>query len=429
MGLVVTVPRTALAFGLFLPHQLQHYGLFQSDVVLLKWFIQYASTGKMMRREPEGPPYFWVDYDNAAQNLFTSPRTIRRSFSRLCDAPPGYPPPLLKSRVPNLSRQGSRCFFMLTREFIETVVPLEIRGGSAMSKITGSCKLLEADLSPESRVVNREIIDIIEGLLLIHQRGSRTPKLFTNRFPGRSDGYSKTIIGAAERLWSVYEGRFFREYRVDPKFIDRNAQYITPGTRDKIKGVRGSWEAVSRLVFEAARNYRQWWWPENEPENKDWLQPNITWWLFDQYTSSSVFLACVDRGPDRLRELTADRIWAGLPDGIPELAERLRNPDWDARVFWARVRDVVEWYTVHRRPLEDRDSNACYWFDGGVAAWFGRYVQWLTDLSGANGKGLWLKNIGVGCPTWEAWYTHAARAHNIRVSLSDAETLAAECRS
>ena len=111
MGLVVTVPRTALAFGLFLPHQLQHYGLFQSDVVLLKWFIQYASTGKMMRRESDGPPYFWVDYDNAAQNLFTSPRTIRRSFSRLCDAPPGVSPAVVEIEGPEFIPAGVPLFF------------------------------------------------------------------------------------------------------------------------------------------------------------------------------------------------------------------------------------------------------------------------------------------------------------------------------
>jgi hypothetical protein len=310
---------------------------------------------------------------------------------------------------------------MLTREFIETVVPLEIRGGKAMSKITGSCKLLEADLSPESRVVNREIIDIIEGLLLIHQRGPRTPKLFTNRFPGRNDGYSKTIIGAAERLWSIYEGRFFREYRVDPQFIDRNAQYITPGTREKIKGARGSWEAVSRLVFEAARNYRQWWWAEHEPENKDWLQPNITWWLFDSYNCFSVFLVCVDRPPDLLREVMSDRVWATLPAGIPELAEQILNPKWDSISFWTRVRDVVEWFDTYRRALEEADSNACYWFDGGVVLWFERYVKWLLDLTGSGG--MYLKNVGVYCPTWNAWYTHAARLHNIRVGLDEVEKL------
>jgi hypothetical protein len=285
-----------------------------------------------------------------------------------------------------------------------------------MEKSMNTNKLLEADpeLTVSKKVAgpNFEIMMLIEDLLKIHQRGKDTPLLFNNRLPKSEKTVTKTMIHTADRIRAIYEGKFGREFRISPEFIDRYDSLITKETWERLSEIKGSWDAVRAAIFEAARNYRQWWWPENEPEKKDWLTRDISTWLFDNYYQTSLFLACLVRGPYPVRETAADRVYNSIPAGVRKQAEGLYQPSWDAIIFWSKIRDIVYWFEGHR----DLEGNIGYWFDGGINVWFENYLKWLDDLAG---QGLYLSHIGTDCPTWNAWCTWGARKHNFKLPLKN----------
>ncbi len=416
--------KTSLFFGLFRVDDLKRFSLTQADVIALYWFFKWALSGNMKRDLQGNGVFFWVDYSFAADNLFTNVRAIRDSFDRLCGVyrgellNPGMVYPLTKRII--TTGQGKRNYFGFIREPFNQIVELNNFSKEErcfVEKSMNSIKLIEAGpelTGKKHKVMTQEMLDLLEDIVQIHQRGKDTPLLFTNRMPKKTGKYTETLLEAAMRLRSIYEGRFARDYRVGGDFVERNSALINDNTWKTLSGMKGSWESVRKGVFEAARNYRQWFWPENEPETKDWLPRDITTWLFDSYNQTSIFLACLNRGPYPVREKAADRVYDSIPQGVRELAEDLYQPGWDAVVFWLKIKDIVGWFESNRTKLEKLDNNIGYWFDGGLVVWFKRYKSWLRELAG---QGIFMNQIGIDNPTWNAWCTWGAKKHNFRLEI------------
>jgi hypothetical protein len=400
--------------GVFRTEGLRKYDLSQGDALALYWFFRSALSGWMKRAPQRDATYYWVNYKYAAECLFTTPRAVQDSFDRLCGyyrgkrINPQIIYPLGKLIIPTAS--GRRCYFGLNKEpFLEIVIQETFSGEEyvLMDKSMNSTKLIEADLPPTNGKggIRPEIQDIIEELLQIHQRGKESPLVFANRLPKPGGNYTKTILQAARTIQSIYAGRFARDCRVGSEFLDRNGVYITDDTWRELDAMKGSWEAVRDGLFGAVKNYRQWFWPENEPEHKDWLPRDISTWLFDRFNQSSVFLACILGKPYPLRETKADRVYESLPPKIRSIGETLYQEGWDPVVFWLKMKDIVGWYEDNCQLISS-EPNLRYWFEGSLVIWFRKYVNWVSTLDG-----LYLKQVGIGNPTWTAWCTHSAKEH------------------
>ncbi len=290
-----------------------------------------------------------------------------------------------------------------------------------MGAVTSEVKLIDGGdtPAPAAKGLSPEIAQLFEDLIKINCRGKNTPRLFQNRLPSGPAGKpSKALITAAQKIRSIYDGRFLREYPSSQEFLKRNSHLVQlEAVKGILAGVKGDMAGTLRLVFEAARNYRQWWWQENEPEKKDWLPRDLSMWLYNAYSQQSVFLACLAGPPNPLRETAADRLYESLPVEICDAARELYQKSWGADRFWGQIKGVVDWYYGPGAEVRAQDTNAAYWFGYGLEDWFGRYVRWLKDLGGGDGRGLYLKQIGPGNATWAAWLSYGAGKHNIGVDM------------
>jgi rhodanese-related sulfurtransferase len=356
--------------------------------------------------------FYWVDYKYAASHLYAKVRQVQDSFERLCGFYRGktlqkkseYP--LVKMTLP--TRQGKRNYFGFNLNVVKKLFsPVAFRklGDTIMQK------LLTAP--PEivgSRQLTPEIEDILSTLTKIHWKGKDTPLLFGNKLPSKNGGkYSKGLLAAGNLLKTLYSGTFHHDCRCNPEFMDKNQDLITDETWEKLKEVKGSWEKVEKLVLLAARNYRQWFFPENQPESKDWLTRDIKTWLYDSYNQTSLFLACIVAPPYPIRETYAERIFESLPTAVQDVGLEIYDDHWDTVVYWSKLRDIYHWYKKAKK-LGAKEPNLIYWLDGGFRGWFQRYYKWVTELT--NG-GIYLANIGINCATWYAWCIYAKGKHHI----------------
>lgn len=60
------------------------------DAQILRWFIDFQNTSKMVAKEVDGKSYFWVKYSAVIESLpilgFETTKSVARHFTRLCDA-------------------------------------------------------------------------------------------------------------------------------------------------------------------------------------------------------------------------------------------------------------------------------------------------------------------------------------------------------
>jgi hypothetical protein len=364
-----------------------------SDIDLLYWLLAFIHSGKMEKTDDK----YWVNFSYAASSLGLSFRQVQDSFNRLCgyyrqkELDPDFIFPLTKTVV--TTNKGRKTYF--TVNFKSPVLK-----GYKEPKMQPR-KLIETPVIIKGADPNTQ--KILERLMAVPQRGGTI--LFTNRLP-KNGKITQVLQKAQHKILSIYQGKFPQMYRVSPEFLDRNSLLIKAETWERLKKVKGSWEATEELLFKASRNYRKWFWPNNEPEKKDWLPQDISQWLFDEYNERSVFLACVLREPYPLKDLAADRIYSCIPSAIRKKAEAIYQPEWDPVGYWSKIRDIIDFYNRIKKA-EESEPNVRYWLTG-LKSWFGDYIDWLDELTGGV---IYYKNIGTNCSTWSAWCNFGAKEH------------------
>jgi hypothetical protein len=389
--------------------------LYPIHAVMLDWFVYFASSGRSETIEHDGRVFHWVSFNHLKTDLpcleHTRDRqTVPDMFSRLCGGDKdNYPLIKLVRRV----QRGTRVYFAIRGDVID-----RMRNGGPMSDLgLRDGEPVVHEKLKRSRKLSPEIQGIVDELLALKRKGSGSPALFQNQPPEDAFHYTKAIERFGQKLSALYTGRWYRDYRVNDIFESRNHRLITSETMKAVKACRGSWSAVRDLVWAAARHYRKWWWADKEPTSKDWLPRDLSTWMYAEHNESSVFLACVLFEPDPAREEAIDKVYDSLLPEVQAAAERVLSSQWDQGAFWTRIRGVCSWYTRVKSELIRKDTNARYWFAGGVVEWFDKYVDWLVSLSGGNPRALYLKQIGVGNPTWDAWCTASAQRHHITADI------------
>lgn len=392
-----------LVLGLFRPSVLRKYELEQSEVLLLYWLFSSIRAGWMNQIDEY---FFWCDHTYVAECIFTTTRKVQRGFSSLCAKG------ILERKLVQ-TKSGRRAHYAIIREsFLEMldVERLDEKEVEKLEKILKPAKLISVAPVAAKKEIDPEIEKILVRLLAMRQHGKESPLIFTNRLPKEGGKYTKTLKQAAKKIKTIYDGTFLDQYVVGTDFRKRNEHYLTKEVYQKINASKGSWKKVEELLIKAAKNYRFWFWEQYEPETKEWLPRDISNWLFDRYSMSSVFMCCVFGRPDLVRELMADRIYASLPVKVRESAEKIYKEEWDSVAFWKKIKGVLSWYEENSQRLVKKDANYRYWFDGGASAWFVRYVQWLQEFDG-----LYFNQIGVGNATWAAWCASGAKKYGFKI--------------
>ena len=65
------------------------YELDMNDLILLRWFVDFRNTDRMVEEIFEGITYYWVKYEKVIEDLpiwkISNKIALRRRFKKLCD--------------------------------------------------------------------------------------------------------------------------------------------------------------------------------------------------------------------------------------------------------------------------------------------------------------------------------------------------------
>lgn len=393
-------------------------GLKQEDVSFLRWFLSFIASGQEKKLIDNDKIYYWVKYSKVLEDLpfvFKNIHSIRRMIKRISYIKENDPDntshkPLIM-KLAYSQTKGAQTYFRFDPIILEG-----LEGSTKMESIVSgrTIEFTSKVNKTRKRCLNKNVRAIINELARLETR--KGERLFHNKMPQDDYTYTKSIGNFQSKLLSIYEGRFFCEYPIEPLFERKNSSHNLPLAKEMVRACRGSWSNIQRQIINSARNYSSWFDLSKEPENKDWLPKDFSSWLYSERNKGSLFLASITGKAFPLRELSAEKVFESVPDRVREVMGELKKDEWDGLAFWSRVKSIVRWYLRYYDDLIEEDSNCGYFLDGGLVDWLLVYKKWLMGLVGSE-KGIYLSHLGTGNNTWKAFLNWASREYNITTTL------------
>lgn len=398
-------------------HMFQNIDWRRSECILMEWFLHWAETNDMKRFKTTN--YFWLQYKRAARENKMSIITVQKAVKSLVERGVLFRHIIKK-------QNGTEIYLAFNAlKMNEIIIPdYKNKRKEYLEKIMTSDPFIETPivlLPPSNKPISEPVQRILEKLQQLRHdpANPKSPKLFKFKMAHEHGGkWTKQLYAVEKNLLDIYAGKVHFHEWAPPEFMEAhksNKHLINEQTREKLNAAKGSWEAVEKLVLDAAANFRLWFDPQYEPQGKDWLEGyNLQTWMRGEYKPGSLFLACINRPPYRIQETFADNVYESLPEEVAEIASEFKKPGWDNFKYWCAVKSVVNWYRANAVEIVKNDTNAQYWFDGGVGKWFGRYVRYLDELGNVAGH-----QVGTGNNTWRSFVRRAGQTHDLRYDLTE----------
>ena len=185
---------------------------------------------------------------------------------------------------------------------------------------------------------------------------SRYPHIFVTRYPRENEQPTKTYIRLCNKITDIYNGHFTnsRLYNFDENVFN-NKQFITDGWQEKIKSVKGDWNKVKMLIFEAINNFTLMFDENRMPLRKDYLTNNLNDWFFSDNPNNkgqSQFIQSLNEPQiikQKLGEDKARKIVQELKEKSPisyiaghEL-NQLLPANASELTAWQNIQEIIKW--------------------------------------------------------------------------------------
>lgn len=398
-------------------------GLGFREEILLKYFLRFNGSGAMTQIIREGKTWSWLTHSKVLADLplyFSTPNQVKTTLAkltgvfrdrrdgkdqkRLVENSEFYPLEKLLIKT----KSGTLTYF---RPRPEVIKDLESARRSPMVKlIEGEAKPLTAEPRPALTGPAFTILQQLMELPAYDQEG----KLFTNRFSTDNRNYTDTMKKAWKMIQDIYRGTFIQNRKPAAWFLKQYA-VTWDEIQERFAEVKGDWVAVNALIYKAAHRFHTCFRPDRLPENKDKLPRSVTEFFYKMTTEEpvSMLMVLAIKAPDRIQEVATDRIYDALPEKAKEIGEEYKTPSHNAVKYWARLKQVVDWYSRHRKKLQEKDAGCIYWMPS-LQEWLRGYLEFLSELSGG---GFSIGNMGVGNSTWKIFIAKAKKLHSIEVNL------------
>jgi len=386
------------------------YEINANEVILLNWMKGFASAINVDQFiEPETEhKYFWIKYSKVLNDLpafYKNIFQLRKSIKHLSSTNIGEKPLLLK--LVHSLRNGTKTYFAF-----DPIVRIEMEDKPDMNSILDDKPIASKKDHKQAHKLNPNINKIIDSLLSIKNNDS---KLFRDKSPIDDHTYTQGLKHFSEKVFAIYEGKFFAQYHIDDSFYRRNEDHDLDKAKKTIQSCKGNWNTINEVLMKAAKNYATWFDPSNNPSNKEWLPKNIDGWIFTAHNNHALFLACIDCPAFPIRENSAEHVYNSVDARVSKVFEDLLKEEWDGFTFWTKIKSVEMWYKKYANKIMNEDTSANYWLDDGIAKWCQGYKEFITKLAGE--KGIYEKHLGTGCPSWSAFLREAKEAHGIEAFL------------
>lgn len=384
------------------------YNISPSEIIFLIWLKTFASSINIKRwvDEKTKDTYFWIKYSKVLDDLppvFKNISQLQKAIKNLSSENIGEKP-LVKKLIK--TRKGTDTYFAF-----DPIVRIAMEDKPMTSLIDNKPISTRKEKKQEHKL-NKNIEVIVNDLLSIEKPDGT--KLFRDTKPKDSYTYTQGIKTFAEKLYSIYEGRFNCRYFMEQSFIKKNNSIDFDKAKKAITSCKDDWGKIRELLLKAANNYISWFDNDCFPENKDWLRKNLTSWLYDPIMKGSLFLVCIDGPAYPLREVSAETIYNSINPRIRTMFVKYYQESWDGFNFWIKVKSLEKYYNKHAQSLMNKDSNCAYWLDRGKVEWLYEYLQYINLLTDNKP---YPKNFGTNCPTFVAWLNQIKKDHEISIDL------------
>ena len=261
--------------------------------------------------------------------------------------------------------------------------------------------------------------------------------IFQNRIPEEGQQPTKTYISICHKIEDIYNGNFTksRYYNFD-EAVFNNKQFDTEGWREKLKAVRGDWNKVKALIFNAVENFALMFKDDRMPFKKDFLVSSLNDWFHSENPNSrnqSQFIQSLNEpqiqksklGMDKAKNIVEDlkkkspvSYYAGheLNELLPANANEL--------TAWQFITDIIKWGKL----LWQFDENAKYFMQckingelqAGPKVLPALFARWLKEQDvSVTLATLDIKQSSENNGPWCWFYEQACRKHDMNPNFVD----------
>ena len=379
-------------------HALQ-YGLNDTQAAVVGWFANFSLTGNQEKKDYKGKTYYWVVYSKVVEDLplcHLHPAYIGILFRKFTSGPT----PILEKYLTSV-RGKPRIYY----RFIDGVHPFLL--GHSMPKLIESID--EPASKKKYRTLHPEVVHILDELYDIETIGKdgepKTLFSYTKKAYENDESKFAYMKKFNDYCLDIYNGTFTRhKYPWTDDFLSKNNWFIDEEkNRIKLKACKNNWAKVKQIIISAAIHYEQWFHEESGKANFARDNTNIGSWMYDSFTGSSLFYACIQNRIPVARDIAqnkiADEIVNELPDPIYRETKQLThsmfvgcNKTEDAQI-WIAIEKVYELERLIRKTYKSDNCVATYL--GPPTVWTVEYLQWLPTCWGPSTSTM-LKPYHVG---------------------------------
>lgn len=182
------------------------------------------------------------------------------------------------------------------------------------------------------------------------------PNIFTTKYPKENEAPTKTYIRLCNKITDIYNGNFInsRIYNFDENVFN-NKQFITEGWREKIKLVKGDWNKVKVLIFNAIDNFILMFNENRMPMRKDYLTNNLSDWFFSDNPNNkgqSQFIQSLNEpqimkqklGEDKARKIVEElKIKSPVSYIAGHKLNQLLPANASELTAWQFIQEIIKW--------------------------------------------------------------------------------------
>jgi len=413
-------------------------GLDAKDAVLLRFMMNFISSGKMNSIIYENKTFFWFFYQNiidempilgiknrnalakrlkilvekgildmhlerGADGVYTYYRLTEKAYSDLVSNTNHSPQkkiphsPDKKGTPPPIGRKGPS-------PKVETKTRIQCYSNTNNSETKSKESLRDSKRSPN------------EYFLKVIKRAKKLAK-FKNKLP-ESDKTTKTYFKAEDFLAALQDGSLKEKYLFDPTWVEKNGIDFDNllSRREKT----GSFEMIPSdklepIIIGAVKNYaammKEGFWPFD----KRCLTKSVADFCYNYKTKKSWLLYCIFNEPKETQNVITKKIIESLDKDDYEFAESMRDElGWDGNKFWPKLSILKNWYDEVNDILYRYNQMSGVDWNSKVATF--THLLDLIDQFRETWKSSWtVGHFGYGNKTWKLFVEWVKSNHNIEL--------------
>lgn len=398
-------------------------GLRADHAYVLRWLLSFMASGKQDVIERDGKTFYWVRYEKVRKDLpilyIQNDESVRLLFKRLCGDGRADAAEFPLEKINVYERDQKRVYVHFRPEVLEAMESLH-----APTSLVTDAPVKAAPTKHEKHrkaPVVKGALDVFNAMTAIETNGKR---VFPHAAP-RSDHEYTALYGSFQELaLAFYEGRALKDVlkldELAPWFKTKYAYYLKyDKIKEAVKSCKGSWTKTRELLVRATGHYAKWFELNGgEVVDKEKLPRNVNAFLTNRFNQTSMLAVTMLVPPTKMREASAEKRHDAVSKHVREMVLPLWNSKFDGFTFWNKVARMEQWYYANASRLCVKDANAGWWV-GSITTFFESYVEWLVDFT--HGQPF-LKNIGMGNATWEAYVRHVRSEHGIEIEIPSEAT-------